>query len=94
MGGVFVFDDTRPFHSQEFSEYLSSMEAKHLFSLPYLPRANGQAEETVQQVKWALKKSVRDRSFEILSLQRRINKFIVAYRTTPHTLTNKQTLPQ
>ena len=56
---------------------------KHLFSPPYHPASNGQAESLVRVVKHALKRSTEG------SLHTGLSRFLLGYRTTPHSTTGR-----
>ena len=55
---------------------------KHTCTPPYHPASNGAAERAVQVVKMAMAKMGKG-----LPLKHRLTKFLLSYRTTPHTTT-------
>ena len=65
-----ISDNSSPFNSQEFSDYLSSHSVKHTTSSPHYPQSNGFIERHIQTVKNLLYKAMDagTRSFqEVLS---------------------------
>ncbi|XP_043200506.1 uncharacterized protein K02A2.6-like isoform X1 [Amphibalanus amphitrite] len=79
---VLVSDNATAFASSEFSAFLKGNGIKHLFSPPRHPSSNGQAEAMVKVVKNAL----RNRTG---SLQTRLHRFLLSYRTSPHSSTGR-----
>ena len=65
-----ISDNSSPFNSQEFADYLSSHGVRHTTSSPHYPQSNGFIERQIQTVKNLLDKAVdaHTRSFqEVLS---------------------------
>ena len=58
---------------------------RHIQSAPYHPTANGAAECFVQTFKQAIRAS----EGSSLSLQQRLDNFLLSYRTTPHSTTGE-----
>ena len=79
---VLVSDNATAFASSEFSAFLKGNGIKHLFSPPRHPSSNGQAEAMVKVVKNAL----RNRTG---TLQTRLHRFLLSYRTSPHSSTGR-----
>lgn len=73
-----VSDNGPPFHSADFEEFLSTNGVQHIFSAPYHPPTNGAAERAVQTLKLGLRKQTGG------SLQAKLSRFLLSYRTTPH----------
>ena len=78
---VIVSDNGPCFASTEFATYLSRNGIKQTLVAPYHPASNGQAEQAVQVVKEGLSKQSGG------TLRSRLARFLLTYRTTPHTTT-------
>ncbi|GFW62887.1 uncharacterized protein K02A2.6 [Trichonephila clavipes] len=78
-----VSDNSASFTSYEFRHFLNNI--KHITSVPYHPATNGQAERIVQLFKASLKSSRGDSGDLNVKLQR----FLLQYRITPHSLTGE-----
>ena len=79
---VVVSDNATAFTSMEFGTFLKGNGIKHMLSPPRHPASNGQAEALVKVVKNA----IRNRTG---SLQTRLCRFLLAYRSTPHSTTGR-----
>ena len=79
---VLVSDNGPQFTSEEFQQFVAANEIRHVRSTPYHPATNGLAERFVQTFKRAMK------SNQTMSDQDFLPKFLLSYRTTPHTTTN------
>ena len=79
---VVVSDNATAFTSVEFGTFMKGNGIKHMFSPPRHPASNGQVEALVKVVK----NSIRNRTG---SLQTRLSRFLLAYRTTPHSTTGQ-----
>uniref|UniRef100_A0A8C3HCL2 Gypsy retrotransposon integrase-like protein 1 n=1 Tax=Chrysemys picta bellii TaxID=8478 RepID=A0A8C3HCL2_CHRPI len=77
-----VSDNGPQFVSQEFQKFMKANGIHHITSAPYHPSTNGLAERSVQTMKQALK-SARGQ----LSIQKRLDTFLLSYRNTPHATT-------
>ena len=79
-----VSDNGPQFVSKEFQRFMKENGIKHTRCAPYHPSSNGLAERFVQTLKKALR-CIKDiwRTF-----QHRLAGFLLAYRTTPHAMTN------
>ncbi|GFV97975.1 uncharacterized protein K02A2.6 [Trichonephila clavipes] len=78
-------DNGASFTSYEFRHFLKLNNIKHITSAPYHPATNGQAERIVQLFKASLKSSRGDSGDLNVKLQR----FLLQYRITPHSLTGE-----
>lgn len=84
-----VSDNGPQLISEEMERFLRENGVKHILSAPYHPATNGAAENSVQTLKNALKKQLLDVKTSTLSLQHRLARFLLSYRTTPHTVTGQ-----
>ncbi|XP_055931978.1 uncharacterized protein K02A2.6-like [Argiope bruennichi] len=80
-----VSDNGASFTSYEFRHFLKLNNIKHITSAPYHPASNRQAERIVQLFKASLKSSRGDSGDLNVKLQR----FLLQYRITPHSLTGE-----
>ena len=78
-----VSDNGPQFCSQEFKNFLDVNGIHHTFSAPYHPATNGEAERFVQ----TFKHNMKCRQANSANISTCIHKFLLAYRTTPHTTT-------
>lgn len=78
-----VTDNGPSFTSYEFQTFMKNNGIRHLRSAPFRPASNGQAEVAVRIVKEGLKR------VEGVSLQTRLSRFLLSYRTRPHSVTGK-----
>ena len=69
--------------ASEFVHFLRSIGVKHIRSASYNLSSSGQADGLVQKLKKSLKASENDGS----SCSRRLAKFLLSYRSTPHVTT-------
>ncbi|CAM5149575.1 unnamed protein product [Natator depressus] len=74
-----VSDNGPKFMSQEFQNFMKANGIHHITSSPYHPSTSGLAERFVQTMKQALK-SARGQ----LSIQKRLDTFLLSYRNKPH----------
>ena len=82
---VLVVSDNGPcFSSQEFKMFMKNNGIRHIFTAPYHPSSNGQAECSERTFKEALKKMEADRK---ATLETKVSRFLFTYRTTPITAT-------
>ena len=75
-------DNGPQFTCSEFKTFLESNEIRHIRSTPFHPATNGLAERFVQTFKQAMRSNAE------MSAAKFLHKFLLAYRTTPHTSTN------
>ena len=78
-----VSDNGPQFTSEEFAVFLKINGIKHTRSAPYHLATNGLAERFVQSLKQGLKASISSG----LPLSRRLNNFLLTYRSTAHSTT-------
>ena len=78
-----VTDNGPQFCSEEFENFLKVNGIRHTLSAPYHPATNGEAERFVQTFKNAMK-SYNATSANVGNY---VSKFLLSYRTTPHTTT-------
>jgi hypothetical protein len=76
-------DNGPQFVSQEMEEFLREYGVNHVTSTPYWPQANGEVERQNRTLLKAIKIAHEKRE----NLTRSISKFLLAYRSTPHTTT-------
>ena len=80
-----VSDNGPQFTSDEFAAFLMGNGVRHSRCTPYHPASNGEAERFVRTFKEAMKAS----RYEGLTLQHRLQNFLLTYRSTPHSTTNQ-----
>ena len=76
-----VSDNGTAFSSALFKQFTVKNGIKHVFSAPFHPATNGQAERSVQSVKLAMRRIV------VGDWRLRLARYLFAHRTTPHSLT-------
>lgn len=77
-----VSDNAPNFTSTEFLSYLESLGVRHLPTAIYSPHMNGLAERMVETFKDSVQNFEGERD-----IQAKIDKFLLKYRITPHTVT-------
>lgn len=77
-----VTDNATALTSTEFGSFMKGNGIKHMFSPPRHPASNGQAEALVKVVKNGIRKRTG-------SLHTRLQRFLLAYRSTPHSTTGQ-----
>jgi len=82
---VIISDNGPQFRSEEFVRYVQSLGVTHRKITPYSPQANGEVERQNK----TLLKAIRIAHSEGKDWKRELNKFLVAYRSTPHSVTGK-----
>jgi len=80
-----VSDNGPPFRSEEFTRFLKMNGVKHVRVAPYHAASNGQAERMVQSFKNHMKVCKGGK----LSIQQRIENFLLTYRSTKHPKTGR-----
>src|SRR6218665_1589320 len=78
-------DNGSPFNSEQFKKFAQYSGFKHRRITPCWPRANGEAERFMR----TLKKSLQIAHVEKKNWKQEMYTFLRAYRSTPHTTTNK-----
>ena len=78
-----VSDNGPQFVSVEFLTFVKANGIKHIYSAPYHPSSNGLAERAVRIFKTAMKTMSKEPG----TLNQKLAKFLLLYRSTPHTLT-------
>ena len=78
---IVVSDNGTGFASNEFDEFLKGNGIRHVFSAPYHPSSNGQAERVVRTLKDALKRLKEG------DTEAQLCRFLFKYRITPHSTT-------
>ena len=71
--------------SNEFEDYLKEMGVEHRHTTPLWPRANGEVERQNR----TLLKAIREAHAEGKNWRGELNKFLLAYRSTPQSTTGK-----
>ena len=85
-----VSDNGPPFQSAEYEEFLRQNGIQRILVSPYHPSSNGLGERFVQTFKYAMESAADDPSS---SIQRRIQNFLLSYRSTPHATTGSSPPP-
>ena len=81
-----VSDNGTQFVSEEFANFLFNNNVEHVQTAPKHPSSNGLAERAVQTVKSGVKKTS---GTSFMSLEMRIQVFLMTYRITPQGTTSK-----
>jgi len=79
-----VSDNSPPFQSAEYGEFLRQNGIQKILVSPCHPSSNGLAERFVQTFKHSLESSASDPA---CTLQQRIQNFLLSYRSTQHATT-------
>ena len=80
-----VSDNDPQFTSDEFKWFCKSNGIRHITSAPYHPSTNGAIERTVQTMKKSLKSTVNESG----TIQTKLSRFLMSYRSIPHTTTEE-----
>ena len=78
-------DNGPQFVAAEFQDFANENSIKHIRSAPYHPANNGQVERAVQTLKAKLKAMENESG----SLLQKLSRFLLWYRSTPHTTTGE-----
>ena len=78
-----VTDNGPSFTSEEFRQFMSTNGVRHICVSPHHPSSNGQAERAVQTFKLGMRKLKEG------TLTTKVTRFLLNYRTTPHTTTGQ-----
>ena len=76
-----VSDNGPQFTSDEFKSFCKSNRIHHITGAPYHPSTNGAIEQAVQTMKKSLKSTVNESG----TIQTKLSRFLMSYRTIPHT---------
>ena len=80
-----VSDNGPQFVSEEFQYFLKQNGIRHIKSAVNHPASNGEAERFVRTFKQAMKKV----KLESADIQVKLDRFLLSYRTTPHSVTHE-----
>ena len=81
-----VTDNGTQFTSNEFKQFCNTYQVKHITTLQYHPKSNGQGERFVDTLKRALRKAQDTPTY------RALQQFLQVYRITPNPNTPNETL--
>ncbi|XP_041376684.1 uncharacterized protein K02A2.6-like [Gigantopelta aegis] len=80
-----VSDNGPQFTSEEFATFMKANGVEHVTSAPYHPSTNGLVERFVQSFKMAMRSSKQD----VGSVQKKLSKFLLAYRNASQATTGE-----
>ena len=78
LPALVVSDNGPCFSSQDFKMFLKVNGIRHIFTAPYHPSSNGQAERCVRTFKEAIKKMEKDKG---VTLETKVNRFLFSNPT-------------
>jgi transposase InsO family protein len=84
-----VTDNAKTFRSSRFSNLMRKFGIKHKKITPRYPRANGEAERLNRSINKVVKTAIA----EPRDWRKAIDAWLLAYRTTPHTVTGQPQQP-
>ncbi|KXJ27596.1 Uncharacterized protein K02A2.6 [Exaiptasia diaphana] len=85
LPGIIVFDNATALTGEEFDLFMSDNGIKHITSAIKHPASNGFSERYVRTFKETMKKM----GVEKETLDTKLSRFLLSYRTTPHATTGK-----
>lgn len=80
---VTVSDNGPAFVGDDFKQFIQKNGIKHVYSAPYHPASNGQAERMVRTFKEAMK------TLKAGDIQTKLDRLLYKYRTMPHSTTGR-----
>ena len=81
---IIVMDNGTSFTSNEFKTFCTINGIKHITTAPYHPPSNGPTERAVLTLKSSMKKICENSNSDLITS---INRFLLSYRSTPHSST-------
>ncbi len=84
-----VSDNGSGFSSREMKDFLTKNGVDHVFSPPFSPMSNGQAENGVKNFKSKIKTALEDPKNQGVPIKTLIERFLINYRAAVHITTGK-----